>query len=170
MMALRRLVLLGALALLVAFGASAHELKTALTEVLYNPRSGQLEVAHRFIIHDAEHAMADMSGEPVDLASDPEAQDRFARQVAEAFSLSNGDRRQLDLTLLGSQIEAGYIWVYQEVPLDAVDPETLIIRQDALRERWPDQMNMVNVRKGDSVRSLTFTGADRYKQVRLGGQ
>lgn len=164
---LRSACLVGVIVML-GVGAGAHELKAALTEILYNPRSGQLEVAHRFVIHDAEHALAQTTGRQVDLVSDNDAQATFARHVADQFTLANGDGTHFELTLLGSQIEQGYIWVYQEAPLSLIDTDTLLIRHDALREQWPDQVNMVNVRRGKEVRSVRFTGADSFKRVRLG--
>ncbi len=167
-MSLLRSAILATLVVLLGPGAGAHELKAALTEVLYNPRSDQLEVAHRFIIHDAEHAIAATTGRQVDLAFDADARDAFAQHVANHFTLAKGDRQIIDLTLLGSQIDNGYIWVYQEAPLNMVDADTLVIRHDALRERWPDQVNMVNIRKGKDVRSLRFAGADKFKRIRLG--
>jgi hypothetical protein len=37
--------------------AFAHQQKAAETTVLFNKRSGQLEVSHRFYMHDTEHAV-----------------------------------------------------------------------------------------------------------------
>ena len=36
---------------------SAHEMKSAITKVLFNQRTGNIEVMHRFYVHDAEHAV-----------------------------------------------------------------------------------------------------------------
>ena len=54
-----RAALLTLLTLLCCFGHSlsaAHQQKTAVTRILFNDSTGNIEVMHRFFIHDAEHA------------------------------------------------------------------------------------------------------------------
>lgn len=165
-----RWALVGAASLFAGLQASAHELKSALTEILFNPRSGHVEIAHRFIIHDAEHASDAGRGEAVDLAGDPVARRRFARRVASQFAIADASGTPYDLTLVGSEIENGYLWVYQEIDIDTVSTDTILIRQDALRAHWPDQVNRVNVRRASEVRSLRFTGADGFKPAHLGAE
>jgi hypothetical protein len=155
------------IAILLPISAGAHEIKTALSEVLFNPRSGHVEIAHRFVMHDAEHAMRAGTHEHADLAGDPEARRQFASQVAGQFVLADGEGRPYPLELVGSEIEGGYLWVYQEIDIGEVNADEMLIRQDALRERWPDQLNRVNVRKGEEVRSLAFTGEDTFRRVRF---
>ncbi|MDG1816469.1 MAG: hypothetical protein P8H22_10245, partial [Glaciecola sp.] len=36
---------------------SAHQQKSGLTTVLFNPRTNNIEVMHRVYMHDAEHAV-----------------------------------------------------------------------------------------------------------------
>ena len=40
----------------------AHQQKAALTTLRYNPRSNEVEIAHRFALHDAEHAAPEVTG------------------------------------------------------------------------------------------------------------
>ncbi len=47
-----------ALLLFMACGhAAAHQQKIAITTVLFNPRTQNIEIMHRFNLHDAEHAV-----------------------------------------------------------------------------------------------------------------
>ena len=47
-----------ALLFFVACGqAVAHQQKIAITTVLFNPRTENIEIMHRFNLHDAEHAV-----------------------------------------------------------------------------------------------------------------
>lgn len=48
---------LAALLLMVCQAVSAHQIKAAITTVLFNPRTENIEVMHRFNLHDAEHAV-----------------------------------------------------------------------------------------------------------------
>ena len=63
---------------LLAAPLPAHQQKESVTRVLFNPRTGNIEVMHRFLLHDAEHATRKLFGGDADLlgnaadASDPE--------------------------------------------------------------------------------------------------
>ncbi|MEM6538163.1 MAG: DUF6702 family protein [Pseudomonadota bacterium] len=146
--------------------ASAHQQKTALTEVLFNQRTGNIEVAHRFIVHDAEHAIRVEFGIAGDLVTDAETQAAFATYVAESFALSGGDGIALPLSVIGSEVSEGYFWVYQETTAPN-DIKTLTIRAEALRDVWPDQVNRVNIEYEGTVRTLVFSSATQEQSLDL---
>ncbi|MEO1101575.1 MAG: DUF6702 family protein [Pseudomonadota bacterium] len=146
--------------------ALAHPQKVAVTQILFNDRTDQLEIAHRFALHDAENAAAQMSDVRPDLIGSAKARQDFAAYVVGGFSLRDGDDRPIALTLLGTEIEAGYLWVYQEATLPDGKP-SLTIRQDALRDVWPEQTNLVTVEHGKVFRSLTFKDGAQALTVSL---
>lgn len=159
-------VALIATAALFSGGGLAHQQKAALTEILLNARTGNIEIAHRFYMHDAEHAVRLKVDPDGDLYASPETRAAFAAYVAERFTLATPDGARLQLTLLGTEMEGGYLWVYQETPTPE-GLEALVVRHDALRDVWPDQVNRVNVRRGDTVRTLVFSGAAKELVARL---
>ena len=53
--------------LFAAFFVSAHQQKTAFSTVLFNPRSENIEIMHRFRVHDAEHAVKQILGKDADI-------------------------------------------------------------------------------------------------------
>ena len=69
--------------------ALAHEMKTALTRVLFNTRSGNLEVMHRFYVHDAEHGVKELFDKSADLLNSEQTQQTFSQYVSEHFALHN---------------------------------------------------------------------------------
>ncbi|MEM8771605.1 MAG: DUF6702 family protein [Pseudomonadota bacterium] len=159
-------VFLAAAFVAAAFNAAAfaHQQKAAVTEILFNARTNNIEVAHRFIMHDAEHAARAELGIDGDLYGSPETRSAFAAYVAERFSLTAPDGASLQLVLQGAEIKDGYLWVYQETQApDGLD--ALSVRHGALRDVWPDQVNRVNVKRGDEVRTLVFTGGADLLQV-----
>ncbi|MEM1086129.1 MAG: DUF6702 family protein [Pseudomonadota bacterium] len=156
------LVLLAALFMGAAF---AHKQKAAITEISFNLRSGTVEIAHRFIIHDAEHAISEVAGERRDLINDPEAQSLFADYVASHFDLSiNGKLAQADL--LGAEIDGGHIWIYQEAPAP-IFVTRMALNQSALTEVWSGQINTVNVRTGGTVQTVSFSSDAGLKSLQL---
>ena len=163
---MRVLILVMMVVLAYAGTAIAHPQKAAITEILFNERTGNIEVAHRFSIHDAEHAALKIGEERPDFLGDPNAQKQFQDYAASRFALLTQDHTPLPLTLLGSEIEGDHLWVYVETPIPE-DLSVLIIRNDILRDIWPEQSNLVNVKFGSVVRTATFDGSDQFKTIAL---
>ena len=164
-------------ALVIAFMASfvlpltAHEQKTALTDIFINERTGNLEVAHRFIIHDAEHSLHETTKlENVDLAQSTAAQAAFAKYVADRFNLILPGEKELKLTLIGQERERGYLWVYQETKIPVHLESGFTIENRILRDVVKKQVNTVNVRFRSEVSTFVFkenTGPKRYQGASL---
>ncbi len=154
------------LALLPASPLAAHQQKEAITRVLFNPRTGNIEVMHRFLLHDAEHAVRQLFGGKADVLGNAADRDRFERYVHGRFSLKNQDGVVLALTPVGNEIDGRFLWVYAEATI----PEgltALTLSHDALRDVWPEQVNLVNVERDGTVRSATFDRGRREATIRF---
>ena len=145
--------LAGLLCLLLPLTTSAHLTKAALTTVELNARTGLVEVVHRFLAHDAEHAITTLSGLSGDLRSDPVLQDAFARYVAGRFEMIDADGAPIDLELIGAELDGPYLWIYQEAAGDRFDAISGV-GHPALQELWGEQINQVNVRTAAGMRTL----------------
>jgi len=140
----------------VSLPAQAHRLKTAFTTVLFNDRTQRIEVMHRFYLHDAEQVAGEIAGRGANLFESAEDRQRFAVYVHERFHLYAGNGEQLPLTLRGAEIDGESLWVYQAMHLPESPLKSLTITHRALRDLWPDQVNMVNVEGRGAIRTLTF--------------
>jgi hypothetical protein len=159
MIGLLRLTSLLAL-LLAAVNTGAHQQKESITRVLFNERTGNIEVMHRFILHDAEHAVEGLFGKGADLLGNAADQQRFADYVHTRFSLTDQDGETITLTPVGHEIDGAHLWVYAEAPV----PENLTglnVSHEALRDLWPSQTNLVNVERDGELRSALFNGSSR---------
>lgn len=134
----------------------AHKQKVAITDILYNERTGNLEIAHRISLHDAEHALQEVTESRADLTKSPEAQAAFAKYVAQRFELTTKDQTKLKLTLVGQEIERGYLWIYQETPIPKPTDPSFFITNTFLQDVIKGQVNTVNIRRGPTVATLTF--------------
>ena len=67
---------------------------------------------------------------------------------------------RLALELIGAELDGEFVLVYQEFSGEL--PAALAIRDDILREVFPDQINHVNVATGGEVRSVTFSDDDEW--------
>lgn len=142
------------LALALATSALAHQQRVATAEIVLNQRSGFIEVAHRFILHDAEHALAEVVGERMDLLGSEAARAQFADYVAGSFVIETAGG-EVVLSVLGCEVEGGHIWVYQDAPLPD-DVSGLSVRHGAFHEIWPDQRTLVTIKADDMMTSLVF--------------
>lgn len=154
------------LSLLFCSTAWAHQQKAALTEILFNERSGNLEVVHRFYLHDAEHAIRDVVDADADIINSSESQRRFAEYVQSSFAIMNESGRSLELRPIGQEVEGGFFWVYQEISLPE-NMHNMTVINNSLREIWPTQINTVNIKKEGQVTSLTFRDQVEQLQAQL---
>ena len=145
----------------------AHQAKAAITEVLFNPRTGNLEVAHRFIAHDAEHAARLLFDKNADIIKSAEVREQFATYVTESFSISSNGKA-IPLTLLGVELDRTYLWVYQET-VAPTDVTAFKIQHRAMSDLWSDQINTVNVKRDGDVQTVTFVGGELAKSVDVPG-
>lgn len=143
--------------LLVANVSFAHQQKAAETTVLFNKNSGQLEVSHRFYLHDTEHAVETLfNNKQADILGSKDTQQQFAEYVAKQFLIHGLDDKALPLSDVGFEVEGKFFWVYQETAIPE-DLNGVKMFNGALRDLWPTQINMVNIEGKGKVRTLYFT-------------
>ena len=167
-----RKLLLPLISLMLTSAASAHQLKAAITTVLFNDRTNNIEVMHRFYLHDAEHAVSHLFAKSpgrhnhADLISDKETQNTFADYVDKQFKLETLSNKKLTLKPVGHQLDGQFFWVYQEITIPD-SAKGLRMSHGALRDLWPAQVNMVNVEGKGKVKTLTFSGEDTWLQTQF---
>ena len=144
----------------------AHQQKAAYIEVLFNQRSNQIEISHRFEIHDAEHAVHQLFGGQADILSSPDTQRAFYEYALEHFSLADQVGQSLPLQPIGFEVEGKYFWAYQ---VTAYDPSltALVISSSALQDLWPDQVNWVNFKRDGEVETAVFETGQREIEIQF---
>ena len=170
----QKLILLSLLVLVLHGASFAHVQKTAVTRILFNPNTQSIEVMHRFLVHDAEHAASLIFGQRQTLMESAESRELFSSYVRNRFAIeasygSNG-QRLLELDYVGAEIDGQFLWVYQEIAQEAAEAaniSALSIVDSALRDIWPDQENLVNIEKSDQIYTLNFSGSDDKLSIEL---
>lgn len=147
-----------------SFSASlAHVQKTAVTHILFNSNTGNIEVMHRILVHDAEHAAVLIFGERQSMLESNESRELFSSYVVNRFAIdatvTGGTTTGLQLRYVGSEIDGQFIWVYQEIA-EIPDIESMSVVNAVLMDIWPDQHNLVNIEKSGQIYSLNFTSND----------
>jgi len=142
--------------LFTSLSVFAHQQKQAITKVYFNSRTSNIEIMHRFDIHDAEHAVREIFGGTADILNKPETQQQFSQYVADRFDIFNANKQALALVSVGYEIDGKHFWVYQETPA----PDSLsgmYISHNALRDIWHSQTNTINIEGKGKLKTLTFT-------------
>lgn len=146
--------------LCLAGNAWAHRLPESLTTVEYNPASGSVEIVHRLHRHDAEQVMIALIDQPGVSLADLAVQARLALYVESRFAIApwvDGEPGEpLTLNLVGAQLEGDHVLVFQDWPGRL--PGNVAVRDDILRDYFPDQFNKVNITTAGGVRTLEFRG------------
>ena len=155
--------LLGTL-LFAAFSISAHQQKTAISTVLFNPRTENIEIMHRFRVHDAEHAVKEIFGKDADIIGSKETQQQFGDYVNQRFSLFDSEQQSLPLKMIGVELEGQFFWVYQETT-QPTKLNNMTVRHNALRDLWPKQVNTINVEGKGKLQTLTFSDSVELLKV-----
>ena len=153
------------LLLIACTNSLAHQQKEAYVTLLFNDRSSLLEISHRFSLHDAQHVLKALLGTQGDLATSKETQTLFVDYVAANFELRDGKGQVLGLAHVGHEVDAKYFWVYQQRAIPKV--KSIQIKDTALFETWPSQINYVNVEKSNWVRSARLSKEYPYKMISL---
>lgn len=155
---IRRLFL--ALALLAAplaggAVAFAHQQKIAITTVALNKRTGMIEIAHQVPVHDAEHALLTQGIKVPDIIGSEKSREAFAAYVTRRF-LFEVDGAAVTPAYVGSEIDGGSLWVYQEVPAPAGESAALRFNSQILTDVWARQENRVNIGGGTAPETFIF--------------
>lgn len=143
----------------------AHSMKAAITKVVFNPRTENLEIMHRFLLHDAEHAVKQIFDKKADIIGSAETQQRFADYVAARFEIKDETGKTLPLKPVGHELEGKFFWIYQEVSIP--NTKSLSLQHDALRDLWPTQVNTVNVEGNLGLETATFDGNIEIATIEL---
>ncbi|MEM7677531.1 MAG: DUF6702 family protein [Myxococcota bacterium] len=149
-----------------AVSVQAHEQRASVTRITLNERNGNLEVMHRFAIHDVEHAGGKLFGESLDVLGEASDRQRFENYVHGQFSLSDQDGNAIALTPVGNEVDGRYLWVYAETTMPS-ELTSLVVYHGALHEVWSGQSNLVNVAIGGEIKSATFVPGSGPTTIRL---
>jgi hypothetical protein len=112
---------------------------------------------HRFLVHDAEHAVREIIGADADILGSASTRDRFAEYVSKRFSMHSQNGSPIPLSPVGQEIDGRYLWVYAEAPIPN-NLESLSIRHQALRDIWPAQVNLLSLSHQGEAQSALFSG------------
>lgn len=157
---------LASVCLLVMLSASvdAHQQQYNYTNILFNPRSGNLEISHRISLHDAEHGFNAIAGKKANLVGNQQDQAALADYIVESFAIANGEG-EIKLNRVGHEVDGQFFWVYQETPIQNFD--ALKVKHTAFQSVWPTHINQINLERGKAVASVQTSKQDDWYDIAL---
>lgn len=150
---------------LLAAHAFGHRARSCLTTVTWNATTGNTEIVHRLHTHDAELGIGEITGRTDLSVLDLEGRALMALYVEERFAIADADG-PLPLDLVGAEVTGDYLLVYQERPGRLSG--TIRVRSDILKDVYPQQLNLVNIADGDTVRTLSFDAETHWVAYEFG--
>ena len=155
--------------LFIATLCFADRQPVSLSTVKMNAQSGNVEIIHRLHSHDAELGIIAAVGDRTLTLDKLVGRAQLALYVEERFIVarlgSEGVGAPLDLVLIGAEVDGEFVLVYQEFRGNL--PERFAIRNDILRDVFPEQINHVNIAVTGEVRSLVFQGDDEWQTTAI---
>ena len=155
-------------AFLITQPVSAHDYHASITDVKYNPRTQNLEVAVKVFMDDLENALSRQAKTKITYSSSSEeVKKHIADYLQSRLSFEVEKGKPLKSKLLGSEEDVDVVWMYVEVPVQKIPMAQLYVKNAILTDLFADQMNIVNVnykgetesvlmQRGDVTKKLTF--------------
>lgn len=157
--------LLGTAMLCIAALSHADRQPGSLSTIKTNPVSGNIEIIHRLHNHDAELGVMAIYRDRGLTLDSLVGRAKLALYVEERFIVAelsgDGVGAPLNLELIGAELDGQFILVYQEFRGEL--PAKIAVRDDILRDIFPEQVNHVNIAGGSQIRSLVFQGDDGWQ-------
>ncbi|GHF00719.1 DUF6702 family protein [Thalassotalea profundi] len=132
----------------------ARQQKSAISTILFNAKTQNIEIMHRFRMHDAEHAVKHIFGKEADIINSKETKELFSDYIQQNFTMMANDK-PVTLINVGYENDGKFFWVYQETS-EPPALKSLSIRHNALRKIWPSQVNTINIERKGKVKTMIF--------------
>jgi hypothetical protein len=153
------------LLVLLALPTAAHRAPGSLSTIDWNEATGRTEIIHRLHSHDAELGVGEVLRLPQLSVQTIEGRAHIALYAEERFGIE-AESGALPLELVGAELAGDYLLVYQEWPGRL--PARIRLRNDLLRDVFPEQVNQLNINDGGSVRTLVFAGDTEWLAFEFG--
>lgn len=148
---------------IVPVGANAHRMDSALS-IINIGANGTVEITHRLFAHDIEHQF-ELNSIGMDYFETPEGQRQIETYLRQAFIFNDAQNQPIALNFIGAQIEGDLLYVYFEGQIG--NNGEFNIDSNILNQFSAAQTNFVNIHKGDTIKSVVFSGGQGVTAVAI---
>ncbi|WP_286264379.1 DUF6702 family protein [Thalassotalea atypica] len=147
----------------VAAFAAAHKYFFALTDLVNNPDTQQLEIIHQLTAHDIENAIAEV--EQINFSPEHPQYELLIRNYIEQYFQLVKENEIVPIKWIGIEAIRDKIFVYQQASYQK-SFMGLKVRNSLLIDTYDHQINTVNYRSDNAKGSLTFNKTLRIRPIR----
>ena len=94
--------------------AHAHQFHLGITDVTFNPKTGNTEIVHTYMAHDIEALLANLYQRQFDLTQ-PEDEAILRKYVEKQFWVQADDKHRLPIQWVGLTAGAESVVIYREI-------------------------------------------------------
>lgn len=147
--------------------AIAHPRHSSIAEVEWNAKTGKFEVSLRMNSFELEAELSELNSLPFSLERTEQAEAIVRKYIAQRFRIATDSHSKCQFHWVGMELERLDLWAYFELQprtevesaaASAVTLRNLRIYNALLMTVHPEQINLVNVIDGTSVRSSHHSG------------
>ncbi|MBY0573351.1 MAG: hypothetical protein K2P84_06685 [Undibacterium sp.] len=146
----------------ISAAAYAHRFHAGISEIRFNPNTGNTEIVHTFMAHDVEALLENLYQKQFDLSDADDAQ-VFRNYLEKQFSISD-QTQALPIKWVGLKVDPTSVVVFQEIEKRNL-PEHANIRQATLTDFLPDQINTINIVKANAIQTMNFDRNSREQSI-----
>lgn len=148
---------------IVPVGANAHRMDSALSTINIG-ENGAVEITHRLFAHDIEHQF-ELNSIGMDYFETPNGQRQIETYLRQVFIFNNAQNQPIALGFVGAQIEGDLLYVYFEGQIGTVSE--FQIDSNILNQFSAAQTNFVNIHKGDTIKTIVFSGGQGLTSINI---
>jgi hypothetical protein len=142
---------------------SLHAFHTSITQIEYNSKAKNYEISVRIFTDDFETVINTENKTKSTKIQDGDKNDGLvSTYVLKHFSIISPQNKKISLKYIGKENEDIATWLYFEMPEESFVKGSKI-QQNVLMELFEDQVNIVNVRKGEERKSFLFDLKNKSK-------
>jgi hypothetical protein len=156
--------LLAALLAFSCLAAQAHRFHFGITDVSFNPKTGNTEIVHTYMAHDVEALLANLYQRQFDLTQ-PEDEAVLRKYVEKQFWVEGAGKSRLPLRWVGMTADTQSVVIYQEIENTPLS-KTVLIHDAVLVDFLAEQSNTLNFSENGNIRTMTFNREKTDQGVR----
>ncbi len=168
MMRIVKLIVITLLVCLFGKPALAHKLNAAETSISYNQRTKNLEIVHRFFMHDVNHLIQAYYKNKTDKPLEGVDETLFTDYIIENTKLNLIDKNgeKLTYSYIGSEQDGKHYFIYQEVSSNLVKPLAEVeIDVTTMQNKWKPKYWLFNISLKDKFQNSFVLDSNSYKKA-----
>jgi hypothetical protein len=142
-----------------------HAFHTSITQLEYNAKNKTYEVSVRIFSDDFARAIDLQNHTKNTIIQDGDKNDKVVFDyVNKHFAIFSPKNKKINLKFIGKENEDLATWIYIEIPAENF-VKGAKIQQNVMMELFEDQINIVNIKKGEERKSFLFNIKNKVKEL-----